>query len=427
MEARIGNRLVSTLRPKEKFYQVHDTEIKGFILRVQPSGVMTYGYNYYLPSGRRDWIKIGRHGNVTPEQARDRAKQIAADVVKGIDPKAQKNALKIPSFEIFFDHIYRPWAASHLKSGAVYYKRLKSRFKFLIDKSIDDPKLPWLIEKWKTERLKDGVMKATVNRDLATLKGALSYGVRQKNQTGLIRNPIVEVKLLRVPQDESERERYLNQRDPEEEKRLFEAIEARDARIKAGRESGNAWREQRGYEQYPSLTNLVFADHLQPMIELTMNTGLRRGELFQIRWSDLSLSLSVLTIRGSISKNGRSRSIPLNRRAVEVLRAWSEQLGDTSGLVFPGEEGRAFTTLKTAWTNLRDEAKLVDFRWHDFRHTFASNLVIAGVSRDMVQDLLGHQDAKMTKRYAHLSPQVKADAVAKLDLPRYGEKNAFVS
>jgi integrase len=416
MELRIGNRVVAALKPQEKPYQVHDTDIHGFLMRVQPSGVMTYYFEYRLPNGLRNRIRIEKHGKVTPEQARDRAKEIAADMVRGIDPKAAKNQAKVPVLRHYIENVYRPWAEAHHKSGAVSVKRIKSRFSHLLDKPLDDPKLPWLLEKWKTDRLKDKISKLTINRDLTVLKGAFSYAVKQKEQTRLTLNPLSAVKLFKVNDEESERIRYLNQNDPEEEKRLCDAIDAREARIRHGRENGNNWRTERGYELYPSLDEMIFVNCLKPMVEVSLHTGVRRGELFKLRWSDIKWDLSspVLTIRGSIAKNGRTRSIPLNAHAVEVLRAWENGRAGPDGLIFPGKNGKPFNTLKTAWNKIIIDAKLVDFRWHDLRHTFASRLVMAGVDLNTVRDLLGHKDIKMTLRYAHLSPTVKAEAVARL-------------
>jgi integrase len=285
-----------------------------------------------------------------------------------------------------------------------------------LERQLDDPKLPWLLEKFKTDRLKEEVSKLTINRDLTILKGAFSYAVKQKEQTSLSANPISSVKLFKVTDEESERIRYLNQRDPEEEKRLFEAIDAREERIRRGRAKGNEWRSVRGYELYPSLDETIFVNCLKPMVELSLNTGVRRGELFRLRWTDIRWdpTCPVLTVRGSITKNGRSRAIPLNRRASEVLLAWGKGRMDEDGLIFPGKDGKPFNTLKTAWNKILEDAGLVDFRWHDLRHTFASRLVINGVDLNTVRDLLGHKDIKMTLRYAHLSPSVKAEAVARL-------------
>lgn len=417
MEARIGNRTVAALKPQEKPYQLHDTDIHGFLIRVQPSGVMTYYYEYRLANGLRNRIRIEKHGKVTPEQARDRAKEIAADMVRGIDPKAAKKQAKVPTLLHYIENVYRPWAEAHHKSGSVSVKRVKSRFAHLMPRTLDDPKLPWLLEKWKTDRLKEEVSKLTINRDLTVLKGAFSYAVKQKEQTCLAQNPLSAVKLFKVNDEENERIRYLNQNDPEEEKRLFDAINAREDKIRQGRENGNQWRSERGYDLYPSLEEMIFVNCLKPMVQVSLNTGIRRGELFRLRWSDIrwDSSNSVLTVRGSISKNGRSRAIPLNQQAVAVLRGWANGRADQDGLIFPGKNGKPFNTLKTAWNRIVEEARLADFRWHDLRHTFASRLVMKGVDLNTVRDLLGHKDIKMTLRYAHLSPAGKAEAVARLD------------
>lgn len=413
MEARIGTRILSTLKPKAKPYQVHDEDVRGLLLRIQPSGVMTYYYEYRLSNGRRNRLRIGRHGRITSHQARDRAKEIAAEIVRGNDPKATKRAAEMLTVGKFVDRIYEPWATTHLKEGASYAKRIRSRFPMLLSRPLNDPKIHWLLEQWKKERLKDGVTKTTINRDLITLKGAFSLAVRNNAETGLSSSPAGQVKLLKVATDECQRVRWLT---PEEETRLFAALQRKERAICEGREKGNAWRRERGYELYPSLIHASFVNSLRPMVELTLHTGLRRGELFRVRWQDVNWNAKspTLTILGSISKNGKTRHISLNERALTVLHFWRQSNTQESDLIFPGKGGKPLTTLKTAWGAVIEEAEIKDFRWHDLRHTFASRLAMAGVDLNSIRELLGHADLKMTLRYAHLSPKTLADAVSKL-------------
>ncbi len=82
--------------------------------------------------------------------------------------------------------------------------------------------------------------------------------------------------------------------------------------------------------------------------------------------------------------------------------------------MFPGAEGERLEDIKGAWLPLVKAAKVQAFTFHDLRHTFASKLVMAGVDLNTVRELLGHSDLKMTLRYAHLAPEHKAAAVAKL-------------
>jgi site-specific recombinase XerD len=70
--------------------------------------------------------------------------------------------------------------------------------------------------------------------------------------------------------------------------------------------------------------------------------------------------------------------------------------------------------VKKAWAGVLQAAQIENFRWHDMRHDFASQLVMRGVDLNTVRELMGHADMSMTMRYAHLAPEVKMRAVEML-------------
>src|SRR5262249_5681547 len=210
--------------------------------------------------------------------------------------------------------------------------------------------------------------------------------------------------------DTKGRVRYLTDA---EDARLRTALTLRDERIKTARACANTWRRVRGYAEIPSLESQAYGDHLTPMVLLTLNTGLRRGELFNLRWEDVNFQTKVLTVHGATAKSGQTRHLPLNREAFAVLDAWRQQ-SSGEGYVFPGKGGQRLDNTRKAWKRLLQGAGITDFRWHDLRHSFASNLVMRGVSLAVVRELLGHADLTMTLRYAHLAPDHKASAVERL-------------
>ncbi len=149
------------------------------------------------------------------------------------------------------------------------------------------------------------------------------------------------------------------------------------------------------------------------MVLLFLHTGLRRGEVFNLNWADVDLDRANLTVHGTGAKNQQTRHVPLNTEALAVLEGWRNQTKD-DGLIFPGKSGERFNNIRRSWSGVLDAANISGFRLHDLRHTFASRLVMAGVDLNTVRELLGHSDYAMTLRYAHLAPEHKAAAVARL-------------
>lgn len=159
-------------------------------------------------------------------------------------------------------------------------------------------------------------------------------------------SPLATLKPFKL--DERSVIRYLA---PDEEKCLSEALKARDAQIRAERASANAWRQARGYQLYPDLSEVPFVDYLTPMVSVAKNTGMRRGELFHLKWTDVNLAGGQLTVRGEKAKSGQTRHIPLNKAVVAVLTAWKDQTGGR-GYVFESAHGEALTNIKNSWRGL---------------------------------------------------------------------------
>lgn len=408
---------INKLQPGTKPYEVRDTEIKGFILRVQPTGVMIYYLDYRL-NGKRNRYRIGSHGTIKPNKARDIAEREAGKVANSVDVQKEKQSLrragekaKLTTLKGFLENKYGPWVTAHRKSGDATLQRIKNQFDHLMSHRLENLS-PWVIEKWRTERKKQNIADSTINRDLVALKAALSKALEWEL---IDQHPLHKVKPFRI--DTAKKVRYLS---AAEEQSLRKALDEREARVRRERKRGNKWRKERGYDLYPLITKEHFVDHLKPMVLLSLNSGMRRGELFNLKWPDVDLKNKQVTISGETAKSGKTRHIPLNQEALETLTRWKpKKKEEATGYVFPGKEGQRLDNVSTSWQNITKKAKLKDFRWHDMRHHFASKLVMASVDLNTVRELLGHSDLKMTLRYAHLAPEHKAAAVEKIGL--YGQ------
>jgi len=400
MRAQITRRLVQSLRPDAKPYEVRDNALKGFLLRVQPSGVMAYIVEF----GRGRRLTLGRAPVLTVEEARRLAQVKLGEVAMGGDPVAERRRQRAYTLKRFLAEIYGPWVEQHRRRGIETVARLRACFVEFEDKKLHEVNA-WIVEKWRSARLKNGRKASTINRDITALKALLAKAI----EWGMLDvHPLAKIKPIAI--DRQPRVRYLNEN---EESRLRAALEAREQRIRTARASGNAWRQERGRATLESLEAVTFADYLAPLVTIALNTGLRRGELLALTWQDIDLDLGLLTVRGEGAKNGRTRHVPLNAEARDVLGKWRGEGGNSAAAVF-ARSGLPLASVDRSWGAVIAAAGIERFRFHDLRHTFASKLVMRGVDLNTVRELLGHADIATTLIYAHLSPEHKRAAVERL-------------
>jgi integrase len=198
---------------------------------------------------------------------------------------------------------------------------------------------------------------------------------------------------------------------------LMEVLEAREERLRDERRSGNAWREQRGYALLPGLDG-VYADMLRPAVELSLETGMRKGETFALTWRMVDLKNRLIRLPGEKTKSFLSREIPLNNRALAMLRQWRLQQGRARGYVF-GKSGGHLTTLRKSFNLALAAAGIAataegKVTWHSLRHSFGSRLGDAGVPAGTIKELLGHASLETTERYIKASEKSKLHAVEAL-------------
>ncbi|KKW42035.1 MAG: Site-specific recombinase, phage integrase family protein [Candidatus Magasanikbacteria bacterium GW2011_GWA2_56_11] len=234
------------------------------------------------------------------------------------------------------------------------------------------------IERYKADRLADGLCAKTINNHLTVLHAALSAAEEWEE---LERSPRMHWLKTAPPKDN-----YLS---PEDCTRLLAA--APDAQTHA-------------------------------MILCALRTGMRRGELTALEWRDITFTTHLITVQRSIvrgilgtPKNNRIRHIPM---APDLASALDSRRG-TSGLVFPRRDGTPIPEATTSKLLYRACARagVRPIGWHVLRHTFASQLVSRGVPIRSVQILLGHSTVQVTERYAHLAPSSLYEAVRVLVAP----------
>jgi integrase len=151
---------------------------------------------------------------------------------------------------------------------------------------------------------------------------------------------------------------------------------------------------------------------LHPVVVLALSTGMRKGEILSLAWKDVDLARSWLVLHDT--KNSERRGLPITVLALEVMKGLNKVRRIDTPLVFAGQTGKP-VELDKAWRAALRAAEVLDFRFHDLRHSAASYLAMNGATPGEIAAVLGHKTLQMVKRYAHLSDAHTAEVVRRMN------------
>jgi integrase len=283
-----------------------------------------------------------------------------------------------------WQHYETHWLATSTKSQVVDRCRYNKHLAHLAAKPLSSIS-PFDVEKLKIGLLGNGLSEQSVRHVMGLLARIYNKIISWKLWSG--ENPVTSVKR---PSRDNKRHRYLT---AEEAHTLLASLALRSAQT-------------------------------HDMALTSLHTGLRFGEIAALTWE--SVDLSSRTLRAKDTKNGESRAVYITDEMAAMLTA--KHAGNPSDLVFPGRDQKTGGTKIMDAVSATYERTVADLGlndavtdprgkvvFHTLRHTFASWMVMEGVPLSEVGELLGHSDLEMTRRYAHLAPEKKRQAVGSME------------
>lgn len=339
-------------------------------------------YLFMLNGERKHGLCPGASEKKEAEQYENAIKFRLAQQQNGVIPREEKN---VPLSKLI--SLYENYAKNNKLSYKSDTYTLKIITSFFGANMIVQKITPRKIEDFK-EWLKStrNVKNSTINHYLVLLSKMFNVGI----DNALIRsNPLQKVSKLR---ENNHKIRYLTL---DEEKRLFVEIE-------------------REYDVLDKNTRKIKTVqpylYLKPIIITALQTGMRRGEILNLKWSNIDFEQGFIELLET--KSGKSRKIPISNKLKDVF----DNSNRTSEYVFINPKtNQPYQDIKKSFHTILDKANIQNFRFHDLRHTVATRLVEKGIDLTVVQEILGHSKITTTQRYAHPVPQRKLDAVEVLN------------
>tara|TARA_R110000868_G_scaffold409595_1_gene695403 strand:- start:9286 stop:10506 length:1221 start_codon:yes stop_codon:yes gene_type:complete len=366
----LNKRFVDGLAPSDKNYITFDGELRGFGVRVAPSGRKTFIVQYRA-GGRTRRVKLGVYGSVTVDQARTEARKRLGEVAAGENPaETIRINRRAPTVAALCDRFMEEHVRVRCKpSTESEYQRSINIF---------------IKPAFGARKIQD-----ITRTDVAKLHHDHRDIPYQANRTlGVISKMFNLAEVWGLRPDGSNPTRHIK-KYPEEKKQRF----------LSPKEIGTLTRVLAEVEAEGTESPYTVA-----AFRLLLLTGCRLSEIQTLRWDYIEGSYIVLPD----SKTG-ARRIPFDQPVRDVLDSIERQ--DGNPYVICGKlPGSHLTDLQHPWRRIRARAKLDDVRIHDLRHTFASAALEAGLSLEQIADLLGHSMLQTTARYTHLRDEVQRNA-----------------
>lgn len=351
-----------TLPENKSKVEISVPQVKG--LKVVISNVSKTFMFRAVFKGKKISTTLGKYPEVSLQQAISLVDSYQLMLSKGINPLEEKARIEnIPMLADFFYKVYMPMAKLNKKS----WKDDVSRFKNHIEPTIGNIQLNQITAAMLSDLMleikTEDRANATVNQTRALLSSVFNVAFEREI---IEQSPMSRVKKL---VEQNQIERYLSD---DELKRLMHVL---------------------ANHQAHDIDNQIIVG----IVEMLLLTGARKGEVLNLKWSDLDENNHLWKLNEN--KSGKPRIIQLNTEAQQVIRKMSRKYL----YVFANPKtGLPFNDIRKTFQKILEAAQIENFRIHDLRHNFASMAVNNGCDIYVVQHLLGHASPTTTQRYAHL-------------------------
>jgi integrase len=384
VKSRLTKTAVEAIQAGDRDAYLWDSQVPGFGAKVTPRGARIYLLKYRAGGAQR-WMTLGRHGEITAEQARTKAVKLRGAIADGEDPSRIRDDRDAePTVDELADRYLAEHAEPHKKAGSIEEDRrnlalhVRPDLGALKAGAVTRQDILRLHHKLRAKPTAANRVQALLSKMFGL---AEEWGIRPE-----VSNPC-----RRVPKyKESHRERFLS---TDELNRLGAALDENEG-------------------EHPSGIAII---------RLLLLTGCRRTEILSLQWSFVDFEHGCLRLPDS--KTG-AKAVHLGPPALDLLAGLPRF---SSPYVFPAARGantspdRArrvgaghFVGIERIWQRVRARAGIEDVRLHDLRHTFASWSVMGGATLHMTGALLGHRQTATTQRYAHLAAGPQQAAAARV-------------